>query len=60
VGYSFIYWSRVARAVDQIDRDVNITQQPPGPFVGAPRPEFILRTTDFWAQGLNFGLEWKF
>jgi hypothetical protein len=28
--------------------------------VGTPRPMVILRNTDFWAQGVNFGLEFKF
>ena len=59
-GYTFIYWSRVARPGDQIDFDVNPSQFPPGPLVGPPRPAFNLRSTDFWAQGLNFGLEYSF
>jgi hypothetical protein len=60
VGYSFMYWSDVSRAGDQIDRDINVSQLPPGPLVGAPRPEFSFRNTDFWAQGLNAGLEYAF
>ena len=59
-GYSFMYWSDVSRAGDQIDRDINTTQLPPGPLVGEPRPEFSFRNTDFWAQGLNVGLEYAF
>jgi len=27
---------------------------------GLPRPEFSWVTTDFWAQGLNFGLDYRF
>jgi hypothetical protein len=59
-GYTFIYWSRVARPGDQIDFDVNSSQFPPGPLVGPPRPAFSFRTTDFWAQGLSFGLAYCF
>ena len=59
-GYTFVYWSDVARAGDQIDFDVNSSQFPPGPLVGAPRPAFSFQTTDFWAQGLHAGLEYRF
>jgi len=59
-GYTFIYWSNVARAGDQIDLDVNDSQLSGGTLDGAPRPEFIWITTDFWAQGLNFGLECRY
>jgi len=57
-GYTFLYWSKVARPGDQIDLDVS--QLPPDGPTGARRPEFTFLTTDFWAQGLNFGLEYRF
>ena len=57
-GYTFLYWSRVARPGDQIDRDLNPSFIPNnGPPVGAPRPAFAFVANDFWAQGMNFGLE---
>lgn len=58
-GYSFLYLSRVARPGDQIDLDVNPDLLPPelDSFEGLERPEFVFRDTDFWAQGLNFGLQ---
>jgi hypothetical protein len=61
VGYTLIYWSNVARPGDQIDRVVNGTQIAPrvGPFVGPPRPVFPFADTDFWAHGVNFGVELK-
>lgn len=59
-GYTFIYWSNVARVADQIDTVVNPTQMPPGALHGLPRPRYNLVTSDFWAQGLNFGLEYQF
>ena len=57
-GYTFIYWSKVARPGDQIDRDVS--QLPPEAPAGAQRPEFAFRTNDYWTQGMNFGLEYRF
>jgi len=62
VGYTFVYWSSVARAGDSIDLDINTTQSPfsGGDLEGEPRPRFSWETTDFWAQGLNFGVEYVF
>ena len=60
-GYTFIYWSNVIRPGHQIDLDVNPNQLPPpiDPLVGVARPEFRFDTTDYWVQGLNFGLEYR-
>lgn len=60
VGYTFLYISDVSRAGNQIDTVVNSTQIPPGVLVGAPRPAFVRQDSDFWAQGINFGLEIRF
>ncbi|HUT91730.1 MAG TPA: BBP7 family outer membrane beta-barrel protein [Thermoguttaceae bacterium] len=59
-GYSFIYWSDVARPGEQIDTRLNPNLFPPEqvPFSGALRPRFVFRDTDFWAQGLNFGVDY--
>ncbi|MDX1947079.1 MAG: BBP7 family outer membrane beta-barrel protein [Pirellulaceae bacterium] len=59
LGYTFVYWSRVARAGDQIDRGLNTGLLPPedDPVSTHLRPEFVLKYTDFWAQGMNVGLE---
>ena len=59
VGYTFIYWSRVARAGDQIDRNLNPDLLPPEDVAVTTnlRPEFNQRYTDFWAQGFTAGLE---
>jgi hypothetical protein len=70
-GYSFLYWSRVARPGDQIDAgnvagstnvnlNVNTSQFSDGQLTGAPAPQFRFVTTDYWAQGLSFGLDWRF
>jgi hypothetical protein len=53
LGYTWFYWSDVARAVSQIDRVVDQTQS-------VNRPAFNLQTTSFWAQGLNAGFVYEF
>jgi Putative beta barrel porin-7 (BBP7) len=60
VGYSFLYLSNVSRAGNQIDPLVNSTQFIPGQLIGPSRPVFIRSDSDFWAQGINFGLEVRF
>jgi hypothetical protein len=64
VGYTFLYWSNVARPGDQIDRVVNPVALPTsmgaGGASGPARPSFLLRDTDFWAQGVSFGLEFRY
>ena len=58
-GYTFVYWSDVMRAGDQIDLNVDPRQIPPDP-VSATLPAALMNTTDFWAQGLHCGLEYAF
>ena len=60
LGYTLIYWSKVARPGDQIDTELNLSQLPPGPLVGPAKPQFRYATTDFWAHGMNFGLEYRY
>ena len=49
---------------DQIDLTVNPTQLAtptgPGTLVGPARPAFQFDGTDFWAQGINFGMELRY
>lgn len=59
VGYSFLYWSNVTRAGDIIDTTINPTQLPPGTLVGPARPAFTWNDSDFWAQGVSFGGEFR-
>jgi hypothetical protein len=58
-GYTFLYMSRVAQAARQIDTGVNPSQIGGDPLVGAARPAFHFKNSDFWAQGMNFGLEFN-
>ncbi len=63
-GYTFLFWSNVFRAGDQIDRGINPTELAAlagqGIMGGPARPNFTLQSTDFWAQGLNFGLQFRY
>jgi len=70
-GYSVIYLSQVARPGDQIDANkdttstnvkvnVNSSQSGGGDLTGVPSPGYRFVTTDFWAQGLTFGLDYRF
>ncbi len=61
-GYNFLYWSNVVRPGDQIDRVIdltNIPNPPPGvtPSRMSNRPQPTFRQSDYWAQGVQFGLE---
>ena len=62
VGYDFLYWSRVARPGQQIDTLVNTSQLlgQGGATVVPANPARIFRDTDYWAQGINLGLEFNF
>lgn len=59
VGYSMLYWSRVGRPGDQIDRDLHPDLFFPAVAV-EERPEFTFRPNHFWAQGVNVGFEFNF
>jgi hypothetical protein len=56
-GYTFMYWTNVVRAGEQIDFSVDPRLLGAPNANGATRPQFAFHTTDFWAQGLNFGAE---
>jgi hypothetical protein len=61
VGYTFLYWSNVARAGDQIDLVLNPALLPPLlPGASPLRPAFDFQGTGFWAQGVDLGLEFRF
>jgi hypothetical protein len=60
VGYDLLYWTGVARPGDQIDLNLDPRQFPPPSTTTATRPQFVLHTSDYWAQGLNLGLDWRF
>jgi hypothetical protein len=65
-GYTFLYASNVVRAPQQVNRQINstgapaITSNPPRTLVGPAQPSFKFNSSDFWAQGLNVGLAYRF
>jgi hypothetical protein len=72
VGYNFLYWTNVVRPGDQIDpvidprRIPNVLVMNPA-FAAAtsgiplqPRPLVPFKQADFWAQGVNCGLEFHY
>jgi hypothetical protein len=59
-GYTFMYFSQIARAGDQIDTVVNPNLIPP-PIGGGPnRPAFNFRPSDLVLQGITLGAEYSF
>src|SRR5208283_5922230 len=60
LGYDVVYWDAVARPGYQIDQNIDPRQFPPPAITNATRPAFILHTSDYWAQGLNLGLDLRF
>lgn len=59
-GYDFLYWGSVVRPGDQIDTSVNTTQSYGGTLIGPGRPAPISRSADFWAHGVNLGLQLRY
>ncbi len=65
VGYNYLYLSNVVQPGTVIDHMSNPSQVPaltaaPFPLVGPPAPGFGFVRSDFWAQGVNFGVQLKF
>jgi hypothetical protein len=57
VGYNFLYWNNVVRPGNQIDLGVNPNLIPPSTAGGPARPAFDFHSSDFWVQGVTFGLD---
>lgn len=64
VGYNFQYFTNVARAGEQVQRNVGSTRIPSAPnfgAAGAPAdPVYNIRQTDFWLHGFGAGLMFTF
>jgi len=62
IGYTFLYWSDVIRPAGQINPFVDARTVPTSLSFNpnVPPVPFQLHSTDFWAQGLTFGLEWRY
>ncbi|MDG2382716.1 MAG: BBP7 family outer membrane beta-barrel protein [Pirellulaceae bacterium] len=59
IGYTFLYVNHLSRPGQLIDTDINLTQQT-GTLEGPARPEFVFRDSDYWLQGMNFGLNLRY
>jgi hypothetical protein len=64
VGYDFLYINTVVRPGNEVNTNVNPTFVPtsfkfPLP-TGLPQPRVLFRHEDFWAHGLQLGLELRF
>ncbi len=62
VGYNLMYLSNVLRPGDQIDQGLDVARIPnfltnPPPALAVTRPVPTMRTSDFFAQGISFGLQ---
>jgi hypothetical protein len=60
IGYNLIWISDVALTGDQIDLNVNSSQFFGGPVLGPADPAFTFRDTEYWLQGINWGVNWDF
>ena len=65
LGYSFLYTNNVVRAPQQVNREINPNgapgfTSPTTPVTGPAEPSFKFNSSDFWAQGLNVGLGFRF
>jgi hypothetical protein len=63
VGYSFIYWSNVARPGNQVNRVVSPNLVPTDPSYGTAGPNapaFQLQSSSYWIQGINLGFQFDF
>ena len=63
-GYNFLYWGEIARPGQQVNPIVNPTLVPTSQLFGPPfgpiQPSPFFNTTDFWAQGVTFGLAFNY
>jgi hypothetical protein len=63
VGFDTLYWSRILRPAQQVDRDIDITQIPNFPAAasamptGLGRPTVAFHQSDVWFLGITLGAE---
>jgi hypothetical protein len=64
VGYTFIWWSDVARPGDLINRNINPSLVPTSFTFGTnpvpAEPTRSIHQSEFWAQGFNVGVEFRY
>jgi hypothetical protein len=62
MGYTFLFWGNIIRPEGQINPAIDPRNVPSSLSYNpaAPVPPFTLQATNFWAQGLTFGLEYRY
>jgi hypothetical protein len=60
IGYNLLYWGNVIKAGNQVDLNLDPRNFPGSTETGMQFPQFLNRTTAFWAQGINLGAEIRF
>lgn len=60
LGYTFMYLNTVQRAADAVDTTVHEDLFTDTPVANPGGPLFAFNDTDFWLQGLNFGVDISF
>jgi hypothetical protein len=60
IGYSFLYLSQVTRPGDILSPRVNVQPFGTDVIIGPREPAFSFRSSEFWAHGLNAGIEVRF
>jgi hypothetical protein len=63
-GYDYMYWTDVVRPGQQLDHNVNTSQSTvlsstPTTLNGPGQPTASFNHSDFWAQGVTFGVEFR-
>lgn len=59
--YDYLYINDVVRAASQVDRNLNATQNPVfGVPTGVPAPVSGFNRTDYWAQGISGGMQFRY
>ncbi len=63
VGYDFLYWNQVVRPGSQVDHNINLSQSVVlgnGVLSGPASPAPLFNRTDFWAQGITLGVDFRY
>jgi hypothetical protein len=60
LGYTYMHWHGVMRASSLVDRRLNLSQLDAAGLIGSPRPAFAPVGNGVWAQGVSFGMNYRF
>jgi len=60
VGYTFLYWSQVVRAGEQIGATIDSSALPSAGSEPVPAQSTPLSSSSFWMHGITANLEWRY